>query len=124
MNTAPHRPYQDRLVRAYLAIAACAFLLIGLNGLFAPVRAAAGIGFEILTSAGLNEMRANYGGLQLALAGLLAGGAVRAAVAKPALALTVAVCGGLVFGRLVGFAIDGPLEQASCRGLYWKSWQS
>ncbi|MEU1205462.1 DUF4345 domain-containing protein [Nocardia sp. NPDC005825] len=106
----------DRLIQVQLAIAAVAFAVIGLNGLLNPTTVAAGIGLQIMATAGFDEVRANYGGLQLAIAAILVIGLVRAPARRPALAVVTAVCAGLAFGRLVSIAVDG-LPPANMVGL-------
>lgn len=103
--------------RSYLALAAVAFAFLGANALLAPDAAARSLGFHLESVSALNEIRATYGGLQLAIAAVAAGGALRAAGRTAALAAVAAICGGMAFGRLVSLLADGPPHPATY--LWW-----
>ena len=93
--------------RVFLALSALAFLLIGLNTFHDPVAAMAGIDLVPASASALNEVRANYGSLQIAFGALLLAGALSASFLRPALWIYFAICGGLVAGRIVGLVVDG-----------------
>ncbi|WP_430336202.1 DUF4345 family protein [Rhodococcus sp. ACT016] len=97
----------SRTIRAYLAVAAVAFALIGVNAMLHPAAAVAGIGLGADGVAGLNEIRASYGGLQLAIALVAATGLVWRPARLPALAVSTVLCTGMALGRLVSLAVDG-----------------
>ncbi|WP_225725189.1 MULTISPECIES: DUF4345 domain-containing protein [unclassified Nocardia] len=97
----------SRLARIFLLVAATAFLLIGINSMLRPAAMAAGGGLTTTTTAGLSEIRANYGGMHLTIAAFLGLGALWPPARPHALSLVAVVCGGLVLGRLVGIAVDG-----------------
>lgn len=96
-----------RVARAYLAISALAFFAIGLNTLLDPARAMAGVELLPGSVSALNEVRANYGGLQVAFGLMLAAGALRTAWTDGALWVSAAICGGLLAGRLLSLMLDG-----------------
>jgi hypothetical protein len=95
------------LTRIYLALSALAFVLIGLNTFHDPVAAMAGLELQPSSVSAFNEVRANYGGLQVTIGLVLLAGVLSAAWLRPALWVSAAVTGGLVAGRLVSIALDG-----------------
>jgi hypothetical protein len=94
--------------RAYLALSALAFVIIGLNTFHDPVAAMAGLELRPASVSALNEVRANYGGLQITVGLLLLAGVLRAEWRRPSLWVSAAVTGGLVAGRIVSITLDGP----------------
>jgi len=95
------------LARSYLALCAAGFLFIGFSTFHDPVAALAGIELRPTSISALNEVRANYGGLQITIGMMMLAGALMQRWRRPALWIGVAVTGGLVAGRLVSIAIDG-----------------
>jgi hypothetical protein len=93
--------------RAYLALSALAFVLIGLNTFHDPVAAMVGLELRPASVSAVNEVRANYGGLQIAIGLVLLTGVLRAEWQRPSLWVSVAVTGGLVAGRVVSITLDG-----------------
>jgi hypothetical protein len=93
--------------RAYLALSALVFVLIGLNTFHDPIAAVAGLELRPGSISALNEVRANYGGLQITIGLVLLAGVFSAAWMRPALWVSAAVTGGLVAGRIVSVALDG-----------------
>ena len=55
----------------------------------------------------LNEVRANYGGMQMGIGLLLVSAALMTWLTRPALLALSLVTGGLVVGRLMSIMIDG-----------------
>lgn len=102
----------DTIARIYLTIAAITFTALGINALLFPGQATAGIGLHADSLAALGEVRATYGGLQLAFAAVLARGAARAPARQPALLFAATMCTGLAFGRIVAIAATGQLPAA------------
>jgi hypothetical protein len=104
--------------RFYLALSALAFVLIGLNTFHDPVAAMAGLELQPHSVSAFNEVRANYGGLQITIGLVLLAGALSAARVRSALWVSAAVTGGLVAGRTVSIALDGmpnkPVTQFFC----------
>lgn len=98
--------------RFYLAVSALAFVLIGLNTFHDPVAAMAGLELQPRSVSALNEVRANYGGLQITIGLVLLAGVLKAAWLRPALWVSAAVTGGLVAGRVVSIALDGMPNKA------------
>jgi len=93
--------------RFLLGLAALSFLLVAGKGLADPAGLATSVGLGLDRPGASNELRASYGGQSLALAGLLAMGALRPAATRPALVLLTTLCAGLVAGRTVDAALTG-----------------
>jgi hypothetical protein len=96
----------------YLAVSALAFVLIGLNTFHDPVAAMAGLELQPKSVSAFNEVRANYGGLQITIGLVLLAGVFSAVWVRPALWVSAAVTGGLVAGRVVSIALDGMPNKA------------
>jgi hypothetical protein len=62
---------------------------------------------NINTVSALNELRANYGGLQIGMGLFLLAGLCCKSYLRPALLAQALIVGGLVTGRLISVAIDG-----------------
>jgi len=90
-----------------LAAAALVFLAVGVQGLFVPRRIVEPLGGSIVSASFANEIRANYGGMHLAMGVLLAIGAARSQFVVPALALLLGFTGGLCLGRAWSWLRDG-----------------
>ncbi len=90
-----------------LFAAALVFLGVAVQGLFLPGRILEPLGQKIGTPSVANEIRANYGGMHLGIAALMAIGATKPPLAGPALALLFAFCAGLCLGRAVSWLADG-----------------
>lgn len=102
MNTASFR-----LSRGFLLLCGLAFLLIGAHTFADPLAAMAPVELNVGTVSALNELRANYGGLQIGMGLLLLAGLWRTALTGPALLAQALLVGGLAVGRLVSLALDG-----------------
>ena|SRR2546428_6087189 len=90
-----------------LAVAAVVFLGFAILGLFRPRMILEPLGGHVETPSVANEIRANYGGMQLGIAVLLALGAARPGLRVHALALLFTFTAGLCLGRLVSRFADG-----------------
>jgi len=90
-----------------LGVAALVFVAVGVQGLFMPGRIVEPLGARIASPSFANEIRANYGGMRLAMAALLGIGAWRTSMAMPALALLLGFTGGLCVGRAWSWLRDG-----------------
>jgi hypothetical protein len=93
--------------RIVLALSALPFLGIGAGFLLAPASMAANVDVALGSATAASDVRAVYGGLQLALGALLAACALSPAHARAGLVLQVATFAGLALGRLVSLPIDG-----------------
>lgn len=90
-----------------LSASALVFLAVAVQGLFLPKRIVDPLGARLETPSFANEIRANYGGMHLGIAILLAVGAAMPAFRVPALALLFAFTAGLCLGRVVSWIADG-----------------
>jgi hypothetical protein len=93
--------------RAVLALSALPFAAIGLAFVFAPEAMAARVDVSLASVTADHDVRAVYGGLQVACAVLLGWGAFSRHAVRPALVAQLALYGGLVGGRLVGWIASG-----------------
>lgn len=93
-------------IRIFLGLSALVWLAYGLQCFLQPshLEATAGVAFRSPT--GSSELRAMYGGLQLAIGGLALSGALRASMAPSALIALLALCAGLGGARLLGALLD------------------
>lgn len=105
-----------RITRCFLLVSALGFLLIGINTFRDPLAALAGVELAVNTVSALNELRANYGGLQIGMSLLLLTGLLQPAMTRPALLAQTLLVGGLAIGRVVSIALDGP-PNATVQGL-------
>ncbi|MEO8601874.1 MAG: DUF4345 domain-containing protein [bacterium] len=103
--------------RLFLGLSALVWFLYGLYCFLAPGSLAGGAGVAAITPTGTTELRAMYGGLQMAL-GILAGlGATRADMTRPALIALGMVTAGLGSTRLLGACVDGGWSAYTLMGL-------
>lgn len=93
--------------RAVLGLSALPFAGIGLAFLFAPEAMAARVDVSLASVTADHDVRAVYGGLQIACAVLLGWGALSPFHLRPALVAQLVLYGGLVAGRLVGWTTSG-----------------
>lgn len=96
-----------KINQLFLLVTGVSFLLIGLNTFHDPLAAMAPVELAINTVSALNELRANYGGLQIGIGLLLLAGVLRPTLARPALLAQALIVGGLACGRLISIALDG-----------------
>ncbi|WP_226623033.1 DUF4345 domain-containing protein [Brucella anthropi] len=108
----------SNLSRIFLALSALVFFVIGASIFRDPFIGMAGTELQPLTVSAFNEVRANYGGLQIAIGLMLLNGAFRTHWRRQALWISVAVTGGLLGGRLISIGIDG-LPNTFTAGLVW-----
>lgn len=92
--------------RLFLGAMALMWLGYGLWCFLDPgyLREAAGV--AALSSTGSVDLRATYGGLQMAVGALLAGGALRAALTRQALLAYGVLCAGIGSARLCGALLE------------------
>jgi hypothetical protein len=93
--------------RLVLVISALPFAGIGLAFLLAPAALAAHVDLSLGSATADHDVRAVYGGLQLACAALLAWGAARPERVRFALVAQLLLYGGLASARLVAWAAAG-----------------
>lgn len=97
-------------VRLFLGISLVIWLGYGFYCFFNPAFLETGAGILAMTPTGTTELRAMYGGLQIAI-GLLAGaGLVQASLRRPALVALTFLTGGLGSARLIAASLDGSFE--------------
>lgn len=97
----------SRLVKLFLVLCALAFIYIGLATFHDPLAALAPVEITSNSVSALNELRANYGGLQIGIGLLLLIGALLPSMTRPALLVQALLVGGLAAGRLVSIGLDG-----------------
>jgi hypothetical protein len=103
--------------RILLALSALVWLPYGLYCFVAPAALATIAGVAAGSTTGSIELRAMYGGLQLAIGALAGAGALRAALARPALFALAFLCGGLFLARALAALIEGELSSYTAMGL-------
>lgn len=96
-----------RLTQLFLVLSGMGFILIGVNTFRDPVAAMVGVELGVQSINALNEVRANYGGMQMGIGLLLISAALMIWLTRPALLALSLVTGGLVVGRLMSMMIDG-----------------
>lgn len=97
----------EKLTRVFLILCGISFLFIGANTFFDPLAAMAPVELNINTVSALNELRANYGGLQIGIGVFLLAGVWCQSMTRSALLAQALIVGGLAVGRLVSVALDG-----------------
>lgn len=96
-----------KITQGFLLLCGLSFLLIGANTFHDPLAAMAPVELNINTVSALNELRANYGGLQIGMGLFLLAGLCCKTYVRPALLAQALIVGGLAVGRLVSIALDG-----------------
>lgn len=94
------------LTRVVLWVGGLGFIGFGLAFLVAPLATMALAGIELDGALAATELRAFYGGLEVALGALLIG-ADLAARRRPGLLLAMASYGGIGIARLLGIVLEG-----------------
>ena len=90
-----------RLTQIFLLLSGIGFMLIGINTFRDPIAAMAGVELGVQSINALNEVRANYGGMQMGIGILLFSAALLQWLSRSALLALSLITGGLVVGRLV-----------------------
>jgi hypothetical protein len=103
--------------RIFLGLSALLWLPYGIYCFFQPGFLSDTAGVAATSPTGNAELRAMYGGLQAALGGLALAGALRPALARPALLTLACVGGGLGVARLLGAGLDGAWSSYTAMGL-------
>ena len=96
-----------RLTQIFLLLSGIGFMLIGINTFRDPIAAMAGVELGVQSINALNEVRANYGGMQIGIGILLFSAALLQWLSRSALLALSLITGGLVVGRLVSIMLDG-----------------
>lgn len=104
------------LSRLFLLPCGLAFMLIGLNTFHNPLAAMAGVELAVNSVSALNEIRANYGGLQIGMGLLLLAGWRMPTLTRSALLAQLLIVGGLACGRVISMSLDG-LPNTKIQGL-------
>lgn len=101
------RTISGKITQGFLLLCGLSFLLIGANTFHDPLAAMAPVELNINTISALNELRANYGGLQIGMGLFLLAGLCCKTMTRPALLAQALIVGGLALGRFVSIALDG-----------------
>ena len=96
-----------RLTQMFLLLSGIGFMLIGINTFRDPIAAMVGVELGVQSINALNEVRANYGGMQIGIGILLFSAALLQWLSRSALLALSLITGGLVVGRLVSIMLDG-----------------
>lgn len=107
------------LAKAVLVLAGLGFLAFGIAIAWAPAQVLGGVGISG-TAAGLVELRAFYGGLELGLGAFLLACARRPEWSRPGLWLVALVNGGIGLTRLAGIALSGEFTGFFAGALVWE----
>lgn len=97
----------NRFAQVFLFLCAVVFFAIGLNTFANPLAAMSPLDLAVNSPRALNEIRANYGGLQIGIGLVLLWGVLRSEFRAQALLVQALLMGGLASGRLVHWATDG-----------------
>lgn len=93
--------------RIVLGLGVLMFAVLGLILLFKPEKLEAWVGIAAQTPEARTELRAWYGGLEVALAAFLVLGMFRPEIAPVACLVLALISIGPLCGRLIGFVADG-----------------
>lgn len=104
-------------IRVFLGLVALVWLPYGLLCFFQPGFLAGAAGVTSTSATGSTELRAMYGGLQVAIGVLALAGALRPPAAAPALRVLALLCAGLGAARLAGAVLDGAFSSYTVAGL-------
>ncbi len=96
--------------RIYLRIAGAATVVFGLIYLLAPESMTGPAGFGALTSAGVTDVRATYGGFQLGMGAFLLWAAADERRVAPALVLMALSIGAVGLSRAIGLLLDSSVN--------------
>ena len=96
------------LPRAALILAGLIFLALGVAFLLAPAAMMASVDVALTTPLASGDVRAVYGGMQVASGVLLLLAARRADWVRPGLLAAAVLFAGLFAGRVLGLLLDGP----------------
>jgi hypothetical protein len=97
----------NSLARLTLWLGGLGFLAFGFAFLIAPLETFAAAGLPMQGALAATELRAFYGGLEVALGGLLIAADLRPGARRQGLILCLASFGGIGLARLLGIALAG-----------------
>jgi hypothetical protein len=104
----------------FLGLSAVLWFLYGLYCFLVPSALGEGAGVTFTSATGSTELRAMYGGLQMALGSLAALGLARPGLRQGALLTLGVVTAGLGSTRLLGALIDGGWSTYTAMGLVFE----
>jgi hypothetical protein len=107
MGPGRKRVRSDRFARGVLLATALAFVGPGLGFLLAPERFAAAVDLSLGSSTAASDVRAVFGGLEIAIGAWLGAAALRTREVAGALALQRVALGGMLVGRVASVVLDG-----------------
>jgi Domain of unknown function (DUF4345) len=96
-----------RLAKATLLFGAIVFAGIGIGFLILPVQWAALVDIQLPTAMARTDVRATYGGFDLAVGAFLGSCALRVEWVRPGLAALAMAAVGFGGGRLLGLVVEG-----------------
>ena len=99
--------FQVRATQICLAIAALAFLIVGIGHLLVPLTMVEPMSIQLQGINAFNEIRANYGGMHSLMGIFFLLGVFVTKLREAALVTLAIFTSGLVLGRLVSIAVDG-----------------
>lgn len=105
------------MARLFLLLSAAVWILYGIYCLFVPGSLAQAAAVSAATPTGTTELRAMYGGLQIAIGVLALMGALRSHLTRTALIALGTLAAGLGTARLIGLWIDGGYTRYTGLGL-------
>jgi hypothetical protein len=105
------------MARIFLGASALLWLPYGVFCFFDPAVLAGAAGVSALSTTGTIEMRAMYGGLQIAIGALAAAALVRADLVRPALVTIGFLGAGLFTARLAGATLGGEFSSYTVMAL-------
>ncbi len=108
------------MIEAMLVIQIAFFIFTSAYSFARPASFGAMLGLRLDGAAGVNEIRAQYGGFFLAVATAQTAALTGMISYQSALLLAIVVFGGLIFGRIVALIINRSMAgySSSIRGLY------
>ncbi len=106
-----------RGARIFLGLSVLLWIPYGIYCFLAPGMLADAAGVAYNSATGGTELRAMYGGLQVAIGALALAGFLREHLAASALLAIAFLCGGLFTARLLGLAFDGGFSAYTGMGL-------
>jgi uncharacterized protein DUF4345 len=99
--------FQTRAAQTCLAVAAIAFLMVGIGHLVVPLTMVEPMNIQLRGINAFNEIRANYGGMHSLMGIFFLLGAFVTKLREAALITLAIFTSGLVLGRMVSIAVDG-----------------
>ena len=98
---------KTRVAQICLAVAAVAFLIVGIGHLVVPLTMVEPMNIQLQGINAFNEIRANYGGMHFLMGNFFLLGVFVTKLREAALGTLAIFTSGLVLGRVVSLAVDG-----------------